>query len=726
MTSFVNDEGEYLEYAGPDIDLTKQAMSFFTLRISGDYSQNFTINNNSVNRATLGYYSPMQVDNPAFSKNAFTLLRNGNNVSRGSIIINSVTETKINCFFIGGNSAWFNALSINLKDMEWEDFTILWSTFASTYTVTGGICFPDVDWGYNGSKRGDEISQYIYTQQIAFTGQIQDDPVSDQYPCIFLHSIITLLANTTGIKIAGNLLEDPIYKGMVITPNGPNLLWPSSQTEPVRAFVDRSADVTINDNDTIPFDTIISEGSLSDYDTSTSTYHCRRTGTYKVTLAINFSASDNFQIEFLTNGAVSRTIWSNGLPAASAYFGEAYINLVKGDSVIIRSSSGGTIPGGWDLLGGSSVVWELAKDIYPFRQTQLTAELSHYVSASAIVPGMKGIDLIKFLTTYFNCVSTYDTETASITITKLNSITDVEDWSEYYVSHQSTYNRGIATNNYINVQPTTERDIVRYNEVKDTMYGGGNINTDFSAERDKTLYTSPFGAAYDQRNKTRLGWSKPFIEFFRCVDGDASIAYTTVTSVSGAQFNHVASNENNARRLFRITSANGNYDGYGVLKTITGTTSVFYGIDYINTTTGFLIAQEVERKTSAHRILYVIPSAAAADSGGPVETVMTAMFDKPLYNEAIDSVKVSLSIDNIEGREFNNSISQMYYGKLKKGFNSPLIPAMFILPEAVFKSYNFDKLIRVDAAGLSGNFFVNNIKKYTNAKDEVGVELIFT
>lgn len=732
MTSFVNDSGEYLEYNGPDITLNKQAVAFFEFLIKGDFSQNFSIDNNSYNRDVLGYQSAMQVSNPAFSKSTFTLVRNGNKIMRGFIVITEVDVNTINCFFLGGNASWFNQMGVNLKDMNWEEFSTIWSSFASTYSNTSGMVFPDVDWGYNGSKRGDEISYYIFTERANNTGEVPAQKLSDQYPCMFLHSIVTKIANETGIKITGNLLTDHTYLGMVVTPNGPDLKWPTTQTEPYRAFVDRSSSLSLNANDTLVWNNIISDGESANYDTSTGIYTARRSATYKVTLNIVMATADTYEFYLYKNGADITIIFPDTLGSFTAYQGVFYINLAKGDYFEVKIQSIGVAR---TLNTGSNMLVEISEKIEPIsfasNNTGVTGGISNYISASAIVPNMKAVDMIKFLTNYFNCVCSFDVEENQITLTKLNTITDVEDWSDYYQSHEETYNRNIATNNYIKFQPSSEPDIVRYNEVTDTPYGGGNIETDYTVKRDNTLYQIPFGAAYDQRNKTYLGWNKPFIEFFRLEDSpDASFEYTSVTDSSGdAVFNHTGTADSTTRRVYRIVSNSGIYSGYGVKETVaTGspTSTDFYGVDYVSDDTGRIIAQEAQRITGPHRLLYVIPGASAADSGGPATTVMTAFFDKPLYDETIDNIKISLAISNIEGRAFNHTIGELYHQKLKNGFNSPIIRARMILPESVYQSYNFDKFVRVRAKNLDGLFYANKISAYMNSKSECLVELIFT
>lgn len=731
MTSFVNDNGEYLQYNGEDITLSKQSVSMFTFQIKGDFSQNFSIDNNSINRKVLGIYSPDQISNPAFSKNTFTLVRDGNNLMRGSIVISRISKS-IDCFFVSGNSNWFNSLQENIKDFDWESFTVLWSSFASTYSSTSGIVFPDVDWGFDGFKRGDEISYYIFTERANFTNESPRSSISDQYPCIFLHDIVTKIAAESGIKIEGNILDDKTYNSIGITPLGPDMKWPTSQTEPFREYAKVGSNQNVVSNGTIIFDTVISEGSLVDYDTSTGIYTSRKTATYKVSVDVTFTASDSYELYLYKNGTTTKIIFPDTLGSFTNYRGEFYYNLAKGDYFELKVQS---IAVTRTVQSGSTIRIEISEKIEPFSIPDAFPAtrngLANYVSASAIVPNMKGVDFIKFIVNYFNCVAVFDIETQTLTLTMMKSISSVSDFSKYYLSHEQIYSGNqIAKNNYINMVETSEIGIVRYNEVNDVEFGGGNIDTDYDQIYEKILYQIPFGAAYDQLNKTFLGWNKPFIEFFRLKDTDVTIQYTGVTNSAGdANFAHAGNSDASHRRVYRIQSNSGVYSGFAIREdndSGSPTSSIFYGVDYVSDDTGFLIAQEAERISSAHRLIYLLPGADAGDTGGPSgTTVMSAFFDKPLYGETIDGIKLSLAIDNIEGREFNHTIGELYHQKIRTAFRSPVINAQMIIPESVFSNYNFDTFVRIDAPDLVGTFFINKIEPYKNSRTPVNFELVY-
>ena len=56
MTSFINDQGQEIQYTGNDLLVTRQVASFRNFKIKGDVSVSFNVPNSSPNRKALGYY----------------------------------------------------------------------------------------------------------------------------------------------------------------------------------------------------------------------------------------------------------------------------------------------------------------------------------------------------------------------------------------------------------------------------------------------------------------------------------------------------------------------------------------------------------------------------------------------------------------------------------------------------------------------------------------------
>lgn len=749
MTSLVNDNGEYLQYEGKDPQLSKQAVSLFEFKIKGSYSTNFSIPNNSHNRGVLGYHGPLQIDSPAFSRNRFTLVRNGIRVDRGYLVIQTASEETIDCFFISGNGSWFNALNIDMKSLDYDDYNLEWSAinYGSRTAATEGIVFPVVDWGYNGNKLGTNIQLDLQVQNSTnlLVGE-SSERISEAYPCFFFHSALTTLANDTQINIGGDLLTDPIFLGMIMTPAGPDLVWPSLFIEQGKALVKRSANQTYlvaSGAQTLQFDEVIDQGSSNPYDSTNYYFYARKTATYKVTLDLHFDTAQVYLIQIRINGTTSTTVFNT--VSKSDYYTEFPINANAGDYLEIRSTPASS---NYQLLSTSTVKFEIYDIIDSMTLIydgtgSSTIRNRTVITPSAIVPNIKGVDFIKFLASYFNCIVTYNESTNTLSLNKLDNITSEEDWSDYYVSHKSNYNRKLGKNNYIELDKGEEEGIVRYNKGIKTGYGWGNIETDYNTLEESTLYKAPFAPAYDQKNKTNMGWNMPYVKFFELED-DEAIPFTGVTNSAGEATLGFAGNVYTPLpSVVRIVSEFSDYNGYAYPRYVgsSASSAILNGVAYSRNTIGIIYTQKVSRISGPNRILFTIPNYDQTNAGGPATvnayqfqesgsissptTTNTAFFCKPKYGQSIDDIKISLAIKDPIEREFNISIGELYHSKLKNAFNSPVLEAMMILPEAKYQSYNFDKFVYIKSKDLVGRFFVHKIDPYLDSRTLTKVELIF-
>jgi len=175
--TFQNDDGEVLDFDG-SFAITKRAVSFFRSTILGDVSINFEVDNNSVNRKVLGYDGPQMLNQVAFTRQSFTLIRNGNPFMRGSLVIQQDLGATLSCYFVSGNANWFNLVQGLITELDYSgitngtDYTTqLTSTNVLTSMATldsdnaGGVCFPLVDWCYKGNKGNKYWIQFRHHQK---------------------------------------------------------------------------------------------------------------------------------------------------------------------------------------------------------------------------------------------------------------------------------------------------------------------------------------------------------------------------------------------------------------------------------------------------------------------------------------------------------------------------------------------------------------------------------
>lgn len=222
MTSFINDEGNEI-VTNEDVTFTRQVASFRNFKIKGDVSVIFTVPNNSASRKALNYYGISQLDTPVFSTNYFNLVKNGNNLMRGNIVIESDNGREISLFFISGNANWFKSLDFSCKDIRNKRLRVMWtySWIENQKTATEGIIFPHIDWMFKREK----FDNYQFASRIIDESRGFRDfyPYANIFPCLYIHTLVNECAKVAGIKIDGTLIEDHFYKSLIITPEGPEL-----------------------------------------------------------------------------------------------------------------------------------------------------------------------------------------------------------------------------------------------------------------------------------------------------------------------------------------------------------------------------------------------------------------------------------------------------------------------------------------------------------------------
>jgi len=177
VIQLANIQGQVLDYDGKEFTMTRQAMSFLDMKMTGDSSVNFKVNNSPYNRKVLGYYGAMQVDRPV--RIPFNILENGNVIKSGQISIKS-SGKDIDCFFLSGNANWFQDLEFNCKGISFPDsFTVLSSDVDGRKAATEGIIFPLIDWWSKDERRA---TNYLSMTRAVYPGD--DNALTDIHPCI--------------------------------------------------------------------------------------------------------------------------------------------------------------------------------------------------------------------------------------------------------------------------------------------------------------------------------------------------------------------------------------------------------------------------------------------------------------------------------------------------------------------------------------------------------------
>lgn len=748
MTAFVNDDGEYLDYSGEDIGITKQCASFFEFKIKGDLTATLKIDNNSQNRSALGYYGPQQVNSPAFSKSSFNMVRDGNIISRGFIVIKDSDEENITIFYVSGNSNWFQLFQFNLKDIVFDDsYTVLISDLNGRKSATEGIVFPMIDWASRAYRRG---GNYVKIQPSVSTEE--GPPYTEVHPCLFLHSIVKYTGEYAGVLIDGDLMDDGLYKKIVLTPDGPDQYIPDAIVQRSYARVQNgpfgSAGAGLYDYTTDPnlirLQTLV-EGQ-GQTDASLYAWYAPLTGTYRIDFDFWINNLDQYDVKLLVNDVLYATMFNQSLTVRNKV-GTAYANFRKGDKITFTVANTLSANYRLDYLTDNkytsvSIKLEKIQGISPAGNLggYSPVDTVHYVIPNAVCPDLKAIDLVKFLANYFSCVVSFNEYSNTVFLNKLANFKkeDAADWSEYFVSHRIKWETKVAKNNYIQTEEGTEIDIIAHDESNNVSYGGGNIETSFDSLDERDLFKIPFSGSWDEKNKSYLKIFAPYINFYD-VELDQGVAFSGVSASGGgfATFTATFNEPIYGNELFYVVSTLGIYTGFAVVLTSSSaTTNPTLLIDYVANDTGTIYKCSTTKVKGKPRMLICETGRSLAEIGGTtitpyvntnpgtaITTGPLVWFDKPKVLLPIDSYHESLAIDSDKATA--TTISERYLGPIKKIFNNPLIEAEFTLPLSVFQNFDFGNYIYVETKDLTGYFIVQRIENYKDALTPVKCELLY-
>lgn len=737
MTFRDTSTGNVIDYNG-EFALTKQAASFFDFKIKGDVSITFKLDNNSYNRNVLGYFSQNQINNISLTKKKFELLDKGTSIAIGYLVISRIDENKIEVYFTSGNTNWFNLLSAKITDFEYEGYEVYMNQVDSRKNAKEGIIFPLVDWYAKGNKASNTfISSNILSSGYPVTDK--NNGLQEFFPCFYIKSIFKEITRNTGVGFTGNIFQDNVFNSLICTPSSPELEVPAASVYDSIVKVKRSVSQPfLIASRLVQFDQITRINNNERF--SSYKYNCGSSGVIKVTVNIYFSAPQAYQVDlFNDTGSVTTTI----IPFVTGrtdlnYYGYIYVPVKRGDLLSIYLTSDGTAPN-YVISSDSNVQFELEKTI-PAVLTSDTYPgftLVPFALPSSIVPSITALEMVKFITFYFGCVCTYDEYANTISINIIDRIANQEDWSDYYVSHVTKFETGVAKNNYITTEEPQESDLIAYNEKNKVNFGGGNIQTDYDKVQDRDVYKIPFAPAQDISSIN--GIYLPYINFYDLKQDDKiTLSFSTVTNSAGnARFN--GTNTFKVGDLVLLKSSI--YNGYAIVSVSNASYIEVHGVTYKNDASGTIVKIDYSKVSGSNRLLFALSGYNISDtgtqsnynyvSGANLSSTVTSttgcisFFDKvPVGNKSIDNIRQSLSINSVNDR--NMSIADSYQGYINRAFNNPLIEAKMILPQSVFYSFDFDRFIYLKTKDLTGLFFVASIRNYkdSNAPSDVTLYML--
>jgi len=736
--TFRDDDGNEIETSG-EIAMTKQSVSFFNSNIKGDVSTTFQIDNNSVNRKTLGYKGPQMLNQVAYTKQAFSRVRNGNILDRGYIVIQSDNGPTLSCFYVSGNSNWFQLLNGLITELDYSGVTNGKDyTQAFTYTnvialasSTDGITFPMVDWCFNLNQN---IDHYIYLRQnSSFAGTLAavfDTEVDWKknlftlYPCFFLHSLVTEIISQNGLKINGSVLDDKLYKTLVVTPENGNM-----KRDPFKKVVTRGTSQTFTTGVTAKYTSLVKYSDPDGIFSSSRFTVDRKAAIFFNIKKVAESASLVFTGILYKNGIASSNIsfetrdvgetWVTPLiiPVIGDYY-EFYFSQVSGSDKSLTID----------------ITMEFNEII----------NVNDYVDPSHFLPALKSIDVIKFVINFFGCSVYFNdvSKTLSLNIIEKIKQEDAEDWSRYFVANKSKYTIDQAANNYLKWDKNeTDSDVIKYNDKHNVHFGDGNITTGNTLKNENDLVKFPFVPSLSNFSKNNSYLLNiPLVNLIN--DGDP-INFTSVASagVTSTFQLDTALTVNIGPEVLSATDNYGNTYGY-FMGTVTAGSIGDLTLDALTiidvTTGGKIYRQRINRQSVGARIISVTPMPVSSFSSrssidiystaglviNAITTINYGTFTKQLVNYGIDQWRNNLAIDNPDSGGFEDpTIKELYFNKISRFLQNPDIEAIMILPEAVYQRFIFDKFIYLETEQLTGYFFVKSIENYIDSNTPVTINL---
>lgn len=725
MTYFENDHGDVLEMVD-EFSHKRSCANLFTFEIKGDYSISFTLPNTSENRSRLGYFSNVQTPNPAFTSSFWNLVKNGNIIGRGKMVIERDDYDKLYLFFASGNSNWLNVITGDIKDLDFDEYSLAWSTtiIDTRKASTTGFVFPMVDWAYHGGKNGSNIYQNIIVDKSA---DYVNKSYPDFYPCFYLKSVVAHIISHFGLKLGGDILTDQLYSSLIITPDAGKIARASKFLNARHTILILSANSGFT---TIPakiaFDSVVSDGELLCWDTINKRYVANKSCTIQIDVKLTLSATNIFTVYGYKNGSSIDS--STNAVASTIINATLYIDVISGDYLEIYGSTS---------VGTGNVLADSKAEIQP--KQYLSVGTSFYSSgatdvlrASDILPSIKAMDFIKLVAQYFCCIVTYDPYTQTVSMNKLDNyrLENSVDWSEFLEEYENNYAIKTSQNNYIRIHQTDDIDLQIHNSTT-LKYGEALFRGSSQTKDDNDLFTIPWGAAIDKIGDSTYNILQPSIDLIGLKDDGNPYTFTSVSDLTPkARFNGTGFPIMVAGQVVRLYGAGG-YNGYGIVDgggTSTSTAFQLVGVNYAITNSGFFFLQTINFKSAQSRLLYFAPNLPTTDfsklSAGivleqtPFGTQSTytsigwAYYSKPITSYNVRAYKQGVNPGALTAQGNDVPTQSMYFKYISRILNSPYVKVLLYLPEYDYAAFQFLTFITlVDGDNLK-YYLVDSIENY--------------
>lgn len=703
---------EFLDF-NQSVEQERKAKLFEEMdKINGDVSFEFEIELTSGNAKKLGFPFPDASSKPVYRKVDADLLNNeGQLVSRGFIKI----ERKIKnlfCSFFGGNSNWFAMLTGNMSDLRLSQYNVeqTEANIKASWNDTSGIVWPIVDTGALSTRSYQNLKTEDFT------------------PLFYVKTLFFETFQQSGLKIAGELLNDWRYNNLTIASNGRS----QEQIDNRSSYAQKNVlqniassvtpeKVTWDDDANYPY----FDGSQDNF----SLVNSRYTADIKMNVDINLSfvmsgTAKIYAFFIYVNGSSVKQFPFHNLDAlsfsyslslnAGDYFEVFCVRVVPAVSVNVVS---GTIN---------------IKPSYLYK-----------AFASSAIPKWTKQQFVSQVLAIFNVIPAYDPYTKTVTFNLFEKLKNKEpiDISDFVESIETDYSEFISDygrKNNFKFQETDIDNLKQYNISTFLKYGVGVIEAENEfIEESKDVLESDFASPISYINGAfQMSMERiPFVE----LEEDQDTTFGSVSDFGGlAQFN-IADDIFQNGDLVRISdSTDEGYNGEWVVFVNSPGSIIVRGLDYNVNASGTITKLLHKFTTEDNVYLFLnIPDYALNKAGGisgvyinenfGASRAAIAYFNLLNVNEQINiDYKQGLSFGSIQDPLFyQRTLLQDYWPAFGRILNDPVkLLATCYLPWKIHNQIDFLRPIMIKTLDTVNLYYPNRERGYENSYTPCEIELI--
>lgn len=550
--------GELLDFNG-DVEIERKAKLFEEIEtIDGDFSYQFEITLTSHNARVLGLPYADNISKQVYQRiESEVISDNGDSIAIGFLRIENIENNIAYCSFFSGNSNWFSMLSGNMSDLDLSEFEMDQdvSTIQASWNNDEGVVFPLMDIGAMS------VRPYRIWK------------IEDFAPGIYVKTLLKKVFQSSGLKVQGELLSDPLYNKIVVFANNIS----KNQIDARTSFVENNTGISWVSGTfsyQILFDVENSypyfDGSQNNFDITTSRY----TADVKMNVRVDASV-----IGFSGGPALVFASTPSGLfyiLNTDAPTGSVNIQLEAGEILQLVVFTSPLIPTNFNRATMK------VTPIYVFA-----------VFSDSIVPKWTKQQFVSNVLRLFCCVTKYDHYSKTITINLFDKIKHKTpiDISPYITITGTDYTDFISnygkTNKFTYQEGEEIEDLRSYNISTFLKYGAGEILSDNEFIDDTAdILESEFSNPLSYINRS-TGASLERINFVEMEsNGDSDI--TSVDDDGGLARVYVSDIQKfTVGTIVRIESSNvPQYNGDWYIFNIASDYFNAYGLTYVDDATG--------------------------------------------------------------------------------------------------------------------------------------------